>query len=1215
MVEAYNVVTFTFKELAKSANVEAKSALKAVEAIAQQLRVESGSPDYSYLHDRLDYKQLVELNFEEFPNFGRFFLLQFLPTKKYVGFLLCLDDMDSPHFQEVPHKPTKVKQSDFPIDHCAQFIDHDLPFLKDLYHLKNFGFIFQIGIQPEHQRRGGGRALIDEFEVFYQGWAHILGGSIHEQQYSIFKLLQKRKDNGGQYIFLDHYFDLRNRNQHWFRVVKLLDPRIFFKKINPDNLPNTYHTVIPIQLNQAVSMVNDIIGEMDAKILWSSFFNSSDLLQKRFNMGKDDHGFFESVLETNSREQYKQILPLFQDVTDYLRSKDSQSDNVASLTESFKNESYEVFFFNEQSGIHDLGTFNNPISFSLEDEDKLLLDFLRHLIIQRRREFELISVEDKKAWFNSLHRMLRATSKTAESDKIERAQNWAVWKKRLLIDDEQEEILRKGILALKETGSSSELSEQNREEIDHYRKLIKEINRQSLIPLADYEKWQKYLALHKKLYEIDCLVLENPQDYWWCHAMIPINYSGGGNVVGIMFTFRCKKLPPEHKDYHRRMGKLASLISSSLSKNMLNILIKLQQKATSEAANRYAIAAITSRNLAHNYGSHILTRLDSEVFIQRLMKKELEGNFAEELARFLAYLRTRTTLLADMSTSEPVSTASCWLKQEVLEQFNRQILIKKYISNSHIEKIDINYRVAGRLKSADIEVQIPNGDLGASALYMILENLIRNSAKYENISNIETLEISLDVLEQDERGYHIAIYDHIPRPEPALEALVGRINERYIKKRAIDLRNDIRGSGWGILEMRAAASYLRKKVPGVVIGEDTKRIIPLLRADKIGLPDDQAGGRLSQQTLAYRIYLKKPRTVLLVDLHDQLPPTTIQTAVRRSDLKLIRSIDSNRQPKQVHSHTFTVFFDAADRAKIETHKRFPHRWILLDQAESQEKFNALLQDEGQSEGLLLWLWEQWLNRYCRNKNLDYRKLRLHVPVLDQQYSDASEVLSHSENWLLYDDHEEWQDKNPDFPLYRLGFYQSHRSMDPLGVTLYNTRSLSSHQKELLKKELLEAAITEVIIIDERIQYEAIQQRKNNRHGLFAQLPAMNVHLPDPEAGGPDLYAMHQSDSLAHWLKGKLSANRVDFIVLHLGILEAWAGSDMPTISNWIREYITKIDNRPEIILTSGRGKPHNFPIHNSFQLYNNIARHLIESAPSKYHLCKTLFSSRTRMGI
>lgn len=1212
MTDIYSIVQYPFEELARPGCAEAEQVLSAIESIARALNLESGSPSYSYLHDQVNYRKLIQLDYgESLPNFGRFFLLHQNDGGQYAGFLLCLDDIAALQAASPDGSMRRAKQSAFPIDHCARFFDHDMPFLKDLYHLQQFGFIFQVGILPGRQHEGGGRMLIEAFENFYQGRVEILGGSIHEQQYSIFKLLQKRKEGGEQYIFLDHYFDLKNKNQHWFRVVKLLDSRNFFKKINPDNLPNTYNTVVPIQLNQAVSMVNGIIEEMDAKILWSSFFNASDLLQKRFNMGKDDHGFFESVLETTTIEQYRRILPLLQDITAYLRNKDSQSADVASLTLSFKNEPYEVFFFNEQAGLHELDSFNNPVSFSLEDEEELLLDFLRHPLIQQRRsEFRAISADEKKAWNGLLQSIVRSSRKREEPERVEKEKKWAAWKKQLLIGAKQEEILCRGIIALKNKLSSGKLAEAEKQDIENYRRLVKEINQQRLIPLPDFERWKKYLALHRKLYEIDRLVLEKPEGYWWCHAMIPINYSGGGNVVGIMFTFRCSKLPPGHKDYRKRMGKLASLISSSLSKNMLNILIKLQQKATSEAANRFAISAITSRNLAHNYGSHILTRLDKEDFIRRLMDEGMAGNFAEELARFLAYLRTRTTLLADMSTSEPVSTASCWLKKEVIDHFNRQVLIKKYISNSHLSRIDVNYRVKGLLKQPDVEVQIPNGDLGASALYMILENLIRNSAKYEDISGMNRLEISVDIRDEDERGYFIAIYDHIARPEKELKELVERINNRYITKKAIDLRNDIRGSGWGILEMRAAASYLRKKVPGVVFGEDTKRVIPLIRAQAISLPGSPGG----EQALAYRIYLKKPRSVLLVDLKDQMPAAIAHTALLRPDVKLIRSYDAGRQPKQVHSHTFTVYFDASVRA-IETHKRFPLRWILFDTPEGQEKFNALLQETGHREKLVLWLWEEWLQRYCRNKNLDYSRLRLYVPGLGMPPPEASGVLAHPEHCLIYDDHEHWLEQHPAMKPEKLGFYQAHRSMDPLGVTLSNTRSLSSHQAEFIKKELLEAAITEVIIVDERIQLEAMQQRKDGQWGLFGQLPAMKVHLPDPEAGGPDLYAGQQPDALAGWLGGKLRASRVDFVVLHLGILEAWVGSTMNDISGWIDEHIVRVDPRPEIVLTSGRGKPHQFPMNYSFQPFNNIARHLIEGGPSKYHLAKTLFSSRTRMGI
>lgn len=1208
---SYALENYSFQELACE-HTTPEPILSAIERIAQELSTESAEHAYAYLHDKLDYRKLIAIDYQQYANFGRFFLLKDGENGPYIGFLLCFDDLSpTPDtHDETDHR--KPNASNFPIDYCKQFLSHDAPFLTDLYHIRQFAYVFQIGILPEYQHSGAGRKLIQAFEGWYKDkrGTHILAGSIHERQYRIFKLMRRLRAKDGRYIFLNHHFDHQKPDQHWFRIVKLLNPHSFFHKINPFLLPLTYNTVIPVQLNQAVSMVNDIIKEMGAQILWSSFFNDSNLLKQRYGMDEDNHGFFESILRSDSLQEYEQVLKMLRAITKYLEQKDHPSSSIASLTDSFKTKSYEVFFFDSDSNNHDLSDFNRPVKFSLSEPAKLRTKFLTHSLVQKRTDMRPMSTKEKGDLYKTLNNIAKI-NQNIEPRYSQHLYEWQAWRRLLLITDEEEAILLEGIRIL----NKKKHLEKSTKEVDYayenYQSLFKTIKQRRIAPEGKYEQWDAYLDLHHKLYAIDKMVLDKPEDYWWCHAMIPINYSGGSNVVGVMFTFRCRKLSQDHQDYQTRMGRLASLISSALSKNMLNILMKLQQRATNEAANRYAIAAITSRNLAHSYGSHILTRLDKEAGMLALINEHFSGNFPAEMARFLGYLRTRTNLLADISTSEPVSTTSRWLRDEVLKSFNDQAIVKRYISNSTLRKISVNYRVNGQLKQPDVEVQIPNGDLGVSAFCMIIENIVRNTAKYEDTSGMKALEVSVDVIGQDERGHILEIYDHIPRPKHRLDELVKRINEQYITKVVIDSSNNIRGSGWGILEMRAAASYLRKKVPGVVIGEESNRKIPFIQAKPKVLP----GSSPAQYALAYEIYLKKPRSILLIDLQKKLVPALAQIASQRSDMKLINALDLKRTAKAIHPHTFAVCLHDTDRKDVEQrHKRFPLRWVLLDQAADRDRLNNWIRDTGHRDELMCWLWGKWLERYCRNKGLDYAQLCLRVPVLSGEPNVRMPSVDPAQ-LLLYDDHGQWREDNPNFSIAQMGFYQVHRSTDPLGMVLYNTVRLSPIQQELLKYELLETAITEIILIDERLQEEALQRVVRNQQDLFEVLSLMKVYIPNPQTDGPDLLGKPKLEELELWLKELLTSRKIDFVVLHLGLLESWVDTEIQPIIAWLERCVLGVNKRPEIVLCSGRGKPQGFPGHLIYQPFDSIAKHVLEDTPSKYHLVKTLFSSRTRMGI
>ncbi|MCR9102219.1 MAG: hypothetical protein NXI25_19850 [bacterium] len=1230
MANAFQVDRYTFRQLHESAALKTE-VLSGVQAIFEQLHELRNSGSSGYLHDRVDYEALISANYNHTRDFGYFFILRACGHNTIVGFILAFDDLGP---DARPGQPEEGKEVNpvFPLEHIAHHVGHEAPFVKDLFIISRFALLFQIGIDSRYHRSGCGQQLIRAFEATYHK-AHLLAGSLHERQYHVFKLLLNMENEDHEYIFLDHYFEL-DKAEHWFRIVKLLSSKGFNRKVNYKNLPNIYSTVIPIQLSRAVNTVNRIIQHLGARVLWSSFFNASEMLQRRHGLEHDNHGFFNALKEVRNDEDYTFMLERLRDITAYLRYKASQARRVPSLTDSFKNNAaYQVFFLNDAPSNHNFGQFETPVCFDINDEEALLRNFLRHDLIQSRPAYRKLSNTEKEQWHNTLIQVTNARfgspKKQDEVFQQEAETEWAGWKRKLYIDDAQEQILMDGTRAVLREMAQHPLTPAEQEAKQQYETLSWHIKGLRVVPEQNRQEWANYLKLHNLACQLDQKVLDHPDQYWWCHAMIPINHYGHGNVVGIMFAFRCRKTEgPEGK---KCLGNLASLISSSLSKNMLNILIKLQQKATQDASNRYVTAAVTSRNLAHNFGSHILPNLDQPQLLRNLAKWDYTTNFHYEMARFLRFLRTRTSLLADIATSEPVSTSTQWLNNDILRNFRQQSIIKRYLSNDIIKRVDINYLVKGQLKQPDIEVQIPNGDLGASAFYMILENIIRNVVKYEDTAQLPELKISIDVQDDDERGYFIAIYDNSLRKDHEVPALVQNIQRKYIQKSAIDTRNSsISGRGWGIYEMQAAASYLRKKIPGTNLSEKHNRTIPIMQARTIKLPGEELLNRAEQgypvkvtdeaphQTtyslaLAYHIYLKKPRTLLLIDLHNKISDEAVLAADNRKDTKLLRKLERLNNPNEIHSHLFAIFFQKEERAELEISKRFPLRWILAESKEDIQKLETLLLGRGNGIKLQKWLWKRWIMAYMTRKNLDPHTVELYVKALDKSDAPSYRVHENPEEICIYDDHGEFAAANPDFPRERLLFYQTHRSTDALGVTFQGRGNMGPDEQMLLKAELLEAAITNIIIVDERIQRDVLQKTyQAGKEDLFLNLQLMNIIVPDPRQKAPNLYGPIDDQALARWLRRILTSQKVDFLVIHLGILEAWVGSDMKKITPWLKKHIAEVDPRTEIVFISGRGKPMGLPREVSFQPYNSISKYTIEGQPSKYHLTKILFSSRTR---
>ena len=192
-----------------------------------------------------------------------------------------------------------------------------------------------------------------------------------------------------------------------------------------------------------------------------------------------------------------------------------------------------------------------------------------------------------------------------------------------------------------------------------------------------------------------------------------------------------------------------------------------------------AVSAIMSRNGSHNIGSHVINRVVENIDTLNIQDHKY----------FLRYLQQRMDFIAQISTEFPKWSTSHWFVMEIMKNFYSQkhLLnyiveseglkayeegsrrdtntdklqcviknIKKYnlksINDEHSyresycefssnEMIDCKYKEKGQVlvcdrdlckadPNGDIKVAVPGGMVGFHALYTIIENFLRNSAKH-----------------------------------------------------------------------------------------------------------------------------------------------------------------------------------------------------------------------------------------------------------------------------------------------------------------------------------------------------------------------------------------------------------------------------------------------------------------------------------------------------
>jgi len=1267
---AYFISQYSFTSL-RNPDGPGKTVLAEISKIAHRLQPEQVKKGEDYLRDKLDYYEFILAKRYEHLNFGDVFLArENNATGEVVGFVLAFHNF----FCSTERINSLTYNQRFPLEYCIRHFAHDVPFLRDLDVLGKFAYCFHIGVIPEKTKRkvGCASSLLNAMEFFYcqshtvkngksvgskrfsyslghssfafepilKEPALILAASIHEHQQNIIQIIKNRNkckrphaklnnELDFETIFLDHYFDQSVAKGIWFRLVQIPDNRLFLKQMNYRILPQAFSTIIPIQLNRSVIQLNKVLKSMGAKVLWSSFFHDNELLKKKNLLPRESLGFFQSILEA-SKEQYPVLLESLGKIINYLKEKHLESKDKANISSAFNRRTSEIFFF--AGGIHQMPSFVKPVLLDIEKTKEAtggLIDFLVHQ--------EVISTEPPLSPGEKIELAL-AFQQVLISNSDENRAKRDKWITRLSLGKEEIKFLEDFSKA-KFKGDARYPEFKDAKRPKNARKSMELIYNTKVVNQQQLDKWRHYVQLHRSLYEIDAAVMEDRKKYWWCHGILPINYTSRKKVMGIMFTFRCEKIvasPPEitAEDVRTRMDTVAQAIATTLPRDLLNNLIKLQESNATEMSIRQSIGVITSRNMAHHLGSHILPNLDTPESLERLSNKDFKDAILPEIAKLNGYIRTKTQLQADMNSTYPVSSVSKWLHQEVIKEFTEQRLLRKYVSGTRLREINIEFKIQNDWGPKDIMVQIPNGALGSHALFIILTNFIRNSSKYENTNHLDSLDITLMVLEPStnshktnlksptttslekskelvdlDRGYKILIYDNISRDEDKIRDIVDSLNS-LIKQYRMNLRNGLQGGGLGIIEMVTAAAYLRKKgAEHAASRVERSKEIPLLKAE---IHTVKESGQTNHY-LAYSIYLKKPRLALLITQNES---QSIDLRPWHKNFGIRHTYENEVALGGHHgySHDFVLAFGDKIRKRLELTKRFPLRWLdLEDPLLDPALIHQLNQDDGHLYTRLLW--ECWVKRYARRKGLKVEEIQLVITSEEGAFPDISSV--NPSNLFVFSHHGEGHPSliDPD----AFAFYQYFGSSCPTGKLIleqYGTDITpeEEHQQAAFRFQLFEAAITRIAILDERVQKQIIRRTEMDEEekNHFDVLSRMSIHIPRPDQGGVNLLRSKQGPAAASWINNLMETKSVDFIVLHLGLLESWVGSDPDNINRWIEENITAIDPRPEIIIVTGRGRPQRLSPKFCFQSASLISEHIVGGAPSKFHLCQILFSSRTR---
>ncbi len=250
----------------------------------------------------------------------------------------------------------------------------------------------------------------------------------------------------------------------------------------------------------------------------------------------------------------------------------------------------------------------------------------------------------------------------------------------------------------------------------------------------------------------------------------------------------------KEKNYtHRNLSYLISILSFKIDNFTKTIILKENEeikkiKRDKQLLIKTVISSIMSRNISHNIGSHVLVNVEDN----------MENTPIIEHKKLINYILERMNFITQVSTLwSPEWSLPRFFKKEIFQQFLEQKhILHNIVTTDGLRYIDAknsnyyiisqkrglttehSFKITDSIKNIknknnqlkhndDVLVDIPGGKIGYHAFYTIIENIIRNSAKYgyatlSNRYQKRQVEINITIDASSYKNRHIVkIWDNV----------------------------------------------------------------------------------------------------------------------------------------------------------------------------------------------------------------------------------------------------------------------------------------------------------------------------------------------------------------------------------------------------------------------------------------------------------------------
>lgn len=646
------------------------------------------------------------------------------------------------------------------------------------------------------------------------------------------------------------------------------------------------------------------------------------------------------------------------------------------------------------------------------------------------------------------------------------------------------------------------------------------------------------------------------------------------------------------------------------------VLLKIKEYQTIQQSNISAIAQVMSRNMSHNIGSHVYSNLISNDVYSMIADKNVlrvesyvsmyppkkdsvstqpanPGSDNLQLAYFNQYIKNRMDYISEVVLDTPNMLTTKYIYNDVFREFDRVRILLNYIAGIPNFKYSfcLKYNGLPLTENNDIAVAFSSDVLGTQALYNIIENIIRNTAKHACCSEqINTLTIEFKDVEGFPGYYCVEIDNGVK--ENDIDDLVMKQN-KLINESLLDENNKLRDHGLGVLEMEASAAFLRQVIitkmnPFENLVKDDKKPDHLMLFEAINKND----------ALGYRFYMPKPKEFLFLgDWWENYYIT--KTKLINNGIRFISENDFKKDMEKGTSYAYPFLLYHENVSKDikemlsdnnDCKTLLPLRKLMLDDDDFKYISDEIEKNEFTDIVKLIksFVW----NKYYENivvkelKNPDNKGLKIRTAFDPDKGDDnfvSNQVIflnhsykdTHTAVWQQVSsepDHETWIENLSSRTSAKLPLFREYSVGDDNPVSDYVE---NIKRENAIKYEIFEAYHNKVIVIDERVQkfsnekFEGSSGEKGGPIPCSELFKSINVHIPETPLNSVK-YTEESKKDLETFINNNINGS---FLLIHYGILERLYKNEKD-ITTQLNKWASKAKR---VVVTSGRGA-HSLPL-------------------------------------